>query len=561
MQKDNAPNILYYQIAFYSIWFLALIFQSVFTELYADEAYYWMYSRQLSWGYFDHPPVIALMIKLGYFLFKNELGVRLLAAVFNTLAIYIIEIIIRPKNKILFYWLVSSVAIIHLYGFVATPDTPLLLASALFLLAFNKFLERQNISVALLLGCSMAFLILSKYHGLLLIGFALMYNLKLLKNKYTWLALFVLFLLLIPHFLWQFSHNFPSANYHLFERSLNTYKFVYTLEYLAFQIFILGPLTGFLFFYSMFKINSQNRFEKTLKFIFWSVYIFFFIMSFKGRVEPHWTFIAVIPALYFGYKFLETAPIKKYFLSILFGASILLILCGRILLISSMPLVEIDVIKSIEKKFHNRNFVLAINRQSEDCPVAFVNSFQRASLYSFYTGKEAFSLNNIYGRKNQFDIWNSEDLYRGKNVMVVLNYEEKSFDSIENIYPAIPYKFVNDFQVFSKIQIIPVFLNNNMKPNATIPVVVKIINPSGSSINLEHNKEYPTQINYCFFKDNMSAYESNGIVLSNKNLNHFMLLPINFPKEEGKYSLYFSLHTGWLPNTYNSKRYTIYVRN
>ena len=31
--------------------------------LLGDEAYYWAWSRQLDWSYFDHPPMIAWMIK------------------------------------------------------------------------------------------------------------------------------------------------------------------------------------------------------------------------------------------------------------------------------------------------------------------------------------------------------------------------------------------------------------------------------------------------------------------------------------------------------------------
>ena len=59
------------------IWMLFNFVQAAFLELDPDEAYYWLYSRQLDWGYFDHPPAVALMIKAGYALFPSELGVRL----------------------------------------------------------------------------------------------------------------------------------------------------------------------------------------------------------------------------------------------------------------------------------------------------------------------------------------------------------------------------------------------------------------------------------------------------------------------------------------------------
>jgi 4-amino-4-deoxy-L-arabinose transferase-like glycosyltransferase len=31
----------------------------------ADEAYYWMWSKHLAFGYYDHPPMVALVIRAG----------------------------------------------------------------------------------------------------------------------------------------------------------------------------------------------------------------------------------------------------------------------------------------------------------------------------------------------------------------------------------------------------------------------------------------------------------------------------------------------------------------
>ena len=62
----NLKNINYPLYGFLAIWLVINLIQSYFTELAHDEAYYWMYSKYLSWGYFDHPPMIALIIKIGY---------------------------------------------------------------------------------------------------------------------------------------------------------------------------------------------------------------------------------------------------------------------------------------------------------------------------------------------------------------------------------------------------------------------------------------------------------------------------------------------------------------
>ena len=39
-----------------------------------DEAFYWAYSHFPAFGYFEHPPLIALFTGAGYWLFKSELG-------------------------------------------------------------------------------------------------------------------------------------------------------------------------------------------------------------------------------------------------------------------------------------------------------------------------------------------------------------------------------------------------------------------------------------------------------------------------------------------------------
>ena len=37
-----------------------------------DEAYYWLWSRHLAAGYFDHPPAIAFLIRFGTAIFGDK---------------------------------------------------------------------------------------------------------------------------------------------------------------------------------------------------------------------------------------------------------------------------------------------------------------------------------------------------------------------------------------------------------------------------------------------------------------------------------------------------------
>jgi len=106
-----------HRLVFYSCLLLLGIMQSGLTELQDDEAYYWVYSRYPGWGYFDHPPMIALLIKMGYAIFPNELGVRLFPLLLNIGTLVIIEKLLNKKHSLLFYCIALSIAVMQVVGF------------------------------------------------------------------------------------------------------------------------------------------------------------------------------------------------------------------------------------------------------------------------------------------------------------------------------------------------------------------------------------------------------------------------------------------------------------
>src|SRR5882762_567077 len=56
---------------------MARFYVAAVTPLSADEAYYWLWSKHLAGGYYDHPPAIAFIVRIGTEFFGNtSLGVR-----------------------------------------------------------------------------------------------------------------------------------------------------------------------------------------------------------------------------------------------------------------------------------------------------------------------------------------------------------------------------------------------------------------------------------------------------------------------------------------------------
>ena len=67
-----------------------------------DEVYYLTYAQHLQWNYFDHPPMVALLIRLTTFNlhFTNEIFVRLGAIALGAINTYLIYDICKGiKNQ------------------------------------------------------------------------------------------------------------------------------------------------------------------------------------------------------------------------------------------------------------------------------------------------------------------------------------------------------------------------------------------------------------------------------------------------------------------------------
>lgn len=160
-----------------AVWLVCNLLQATFTELADDEAYYHIFAQNLAWGYFDHPPMTALLAWLDERLFGGELGLRLFFVLLQPFYLWILWKLIRPvdadrRDGELFCMLSATTLMLQLYGFIAVPDGPLMMSSAIFLLCLNHFAEGRRASW-LWLGSAMTLMAYSKYHGALVVLFTL----------------------------------------------------------------------------------------------------------------------------------------------------------------------------------------------------------------------------------------------------------------------------------------------------------------------------------------------------------------------------------------------------
>lgn len=481
-QIDKKNNRSLYLFIFLLIWLVINFLQSAFTELAHDEAYYWMYSRYLAWGYFDHPPLIAILIKAGYSLFPNEFGVRMLTSLMGTLTIFIVYCLIDIQKKSLSLFILTTCPVIlvhtHVGGFLAIPDIPVLFFASLFLLIYKYYQEKDSYLLAILLSFIAALMLYSKYHGVLLLFFTLVANIKIVRRPSFWIIPFLTALLLLPHLMWQIKNGFPTFEYHLFSRS-SPYKIGHTINFIYSQLLVAGPLVAVIILYKAFGYKTKSVFDRVLKVNLVGVFLFFFLSSFKGHVEAHWTAIAYLPMLVLAYKGLQNSPGAVLWLKRLFIPSILLFFVIRLLLVFNLLNSNIGTLKELHNwdKWTNQIDSLAQGRK-----VVFVNSFQRPAKYTFYTkGKFAHSLNNINYRKNQYDIWPFEDSLQHQSVLLL--HSRNADDSLLTIVgERYRYQYVNDFTSYYNVKIIPDRMTLVSGPKDTIAMGVTLFNPRSEGI-------------------------------------------------------------------------------
>jgi hypothetical protein len=548
----------HHRFIFYCTWLALAIAQSASTELIADEAYYWVYSRFPAWGYFDHPPMIAIIIKSGYALFQNEPGVRLICVLLSVFTISIAETLTDRKNPFLFYTIVLSVGTLQIVGFLAVPDTPLLFFTAFFFYCYRYFLKNLNWRGSLLLGISVALLFYTKYQGLLIVFFVILSNLKLLRRWQTWLAGFFLLVLYIPHLLWQMNNDWVSFRYHLFESNVSTYRFSYTSDYLLGQLLVAGPIAGLILLPAAFLYKPKPGVEKALKVTLIGIYLFFLLSSFRGKVEPNWTFPALIPLLVLSHHYINSKPAWIKPLKLIALVSLLLIMAGRIYLVK-----DIGPDNAIKKRFHNnKEWALAITHKTKNVPVIFFNSYQHASLFWFYSGLPSHSLNDWKERRSNYNFWPTEQMLFDRSVFIADIHNELHFpDSVKTKKGWLGIAADENFAALGEIKIIADKKKIETAGKINLPVKCSSIIPDNYLLFLNQHSELKTELLAGIFKGKELVKQINTGITAQQlaNLASFEVM-LNLENiSAGEYDLRFAIKSKGYPPTHNSNNINLKI--
>lgn len=561
--QKNSDKIIWY---FLLCWTILNAVQAYTLELHADEAYYWLYSRFLDWGYFDHPPMVAIFIRIGDSLMHNELGLRLLTILTSTASVYILWLILKKYAVDLwaFILVVSGIFIFHIYGFTTTPDAPLFFFAVLFYYFYQKYIDEDKWIFALALGLVIAGMLYSKYHAVLLIGFTLACNIKLLKRPSFWLVVVLATVLYIPHILWQVNHGYPSVNYHLYGRAAESYDSTNSYLYIPGQLLMAGPLIGWFLFYTAFTIKIKDAFIRCLLVNSIGTLAFFFLSTFRGEAQPHWTLIAFAPLAMLVLIGFKQSAIPRWFYRLAI-INVAIIVAFRICIMFEAPFVtDIGQIKSY---YGFKDWAHSVKQKAGDAYV-IMEGFQDPAKYDYYNNTlKGFSYDSRYYRHTQFEIWPIEERMQNQRALLLTDYQVKPYatDSIKVKAGTWYTQWVDSVRTYQKVKIETPVHQLTLAPGQKKDIDLILTNPYSYSINFsDKGYKHEVVLGACFFVADSLFHAQR----SDSLFNHIRLQPaagthynfkLNAPLQKGRYDLIFSIRTTPFPGSLNSKPIKVIV--
>jgi 4-amino-4-deoxy-L-arabinose transferase-like glycosyltransferase len=284
---------------------------AAYTPLTFDEAYYWTWSKHLAGGFYDHPPMVAVLIRMGTLIAGDtELGVRLvsiLLAIPMSFAVYrTAEMLFGGRRVAATATILLNVTLMAAVGtMIVTPDAPLLVASSFVLLFLAKVLATGRGAWWLAVGTAVGLALLSKYTALFFGPAILIWLIAVPKlrrwliSPWPYLGGIVAFAIFSPVILWNADHQWVSFIKQLGRARIEDLTLRYIGELIPTQIAFATPLVfilGMMGLYAFWRRKAGASAARVLlSSMFWTITLYFVWHSLHSRVEANW-FAPVYPA-------------------------------------------------------------------------------------------------------------------------------------------------------------------------------------------------------------------------------------------------------------------------
>jgi 4-amino-4-deoxy-L-arabinose transferase-like glycosyltransferase len=224
-------------------------------DLDRDEAQYWTWSRDLAFGYFSKPPMIAWVMRGASEICGNtEACIRAASPVLHTLSAFAIYLAGRALygDRVGFWSAIifDTLPAVSFSSNLITTDVPLIVFWSFALYFWVMLVKRQTMGFAVLFGVALGFGLLTKQamiYAVLCVACHAVFSREAreaLKGGRAIVAALVAAALFSPDVIWNAQHGFPTVTH----TGTNIgWKYPYfhpvrMLEYIVIQFGIFGPI-------------------------------------------------------------------------------------------------------------------------------------------------------------------------------------------------------------------------------------------------------------------------------------------------------------------------------
>jgi 4-amino-4-deoxy-L-arabinose transferase-like glycosyltransferase len=361
-------------------------------QLHEDEAFYWLWSTHLQLSYYDHPPMVAYIIKFFTLFGDNEFFVRLGAVACMSISSWYVFLLSKEvfDNDVAWLTLVTSAILPATFmGYtIITPDAPLILFWSTASYYSYKALFNDRWSDYILAGLHIGCLMLSKYTSVLFLAFLLLFILikipKTLLTSKPWVAIIISFIIFSPVIIWNYQHDWISFLFQYSHGTTSEFKIRFDkfFEFFGGLFALFTPIFFAILLFGTFKYRNwffnNKRFYVVLSYLF--PLLFFLYKALFKKMELNWAAIVFIPGV-----ILFAYTVKHYKLWKLYKSGALLsILLTMILLFPTLFFLPPSL--NIHDRISGyKEVVTHIQKYIQKDDVLFSDRHYRAALFSYYT--------------------------------------------------------------------------------------------------------------------------------------------------------------------------------
>jgi len=333
LRQLNSPMSTKVLWLLFAILVVAKILFTFASAVAPDEAYYWTWSQNLTWSYYDHPPLNAWLIAITDFVFgTNIVGLRagaLLSFAGTLYIMYLFAARFAPENKqnafllsavvflaspTLFVW-TTIVYNDHLLIFLS------LAAAYCFCDYLARYLENTRTGVGFLYGGAalLGFAALTKYNAAFMgVAVALLVLMhpklrRLLAGPHIYAAGLLTISILAPVLIWNIGNEFASFELHLSTRYGGNFVQYFHAATFARYIFstllFFGPFLIVPLIALFLPMKSTDNFTSIAKWLFRAVIVVslatFTLFSARGTVQWYWSDVSYALMILFAFTLIQ----------------------------------------------------------------------------------------------------------------------------------------------------------------------------------------------------------------------------------------------------------------